>query len=99
MAQAEHVTSAIGALIIGASAKPSTSPVCAAHAAPRLIPVDADAIDLEDPTDHSNKVVNTLLVYATAILNDTAHNVPSRVDLPHIDALLSDLAFDVTRAL
>jgi hypothetical protein len=32
MAQAVHVTSAIGALTIGASTKPSTSPVRATHA-------------------------------------------------------------------
>ena len=32
MAQAEYVTNAIRALITGASAKPSTSPVRAAHA-------------------------------------------------------------------
>src|ERR1700731_2650725 len=47
-----------------ASAKPSASPVCAAHAefvaalaghTPRTIPLDADALDLEDRADHLSK--------------------------------------------
>jgi hypothetical protein len=81
MAQAEYVTSAIRALITGASAKLSTSPVRAAHAEfvaslaghpPRPIPVDA-----------------------ILILDDTAQNAPGGLDLRHIEAILSDLASDV----
>jgi hypothetical protein len=67
MAQAEYVTIPIYALITGASAKPSTSPALAAYAAfvtalsahpPRAIPLDADALDLEDRADHLNKVLS-----------------------------------------
>ena len=87
MAQAEYVINAIRALITGASAKPSTSPVRAAHAEfvaalaghpPRPIPLDADAIDLEDRADHLGKVFSALSAYVAVILDDTAQNVPGR---------------------
>jgi hypothetical protein len=101
MAQAEYVSNAVRALITGASAKPSTSRIRAVHAefvAPRAghppgpIPLDADAIDLEDRADHLNKVFTALSLYVTAILDDTAQNIPGGLDLRHIRALLSDLA-------
>jgi hypothetical protein len=104
MAQAEYVTSAIRALITGASAKLSTSPVRAAHAEfvtslaghpPRPIPVDADAVDLEDRADHLDKVLSALSVYVILILDDTAQNAPGGLDLRHIEAILSNLASDV----
>jgi hypothetical protein len=91
-----------------ASAKRSASLVRAAHAKfvgaltgcpPRPIPLDADAIDLEDRADHLDKVLNALSVYVTVILDDTAQNVPGGLDLPHIEAVLADLASDVTGAI
>jgi hypothetical protein len=105
MAQADYVTNAIRALMTGAGAEPSTNPVRAAHAEfvaalvghpPWPISLDPDATDLEDRADHVNKVLNALSVYVTAILDDTAQNVPGGLDLRNIDALLSDLASDVT---
>jgi hypothetical protein len=105
MAQAEHVTNSIRAPITETSAKPSTDPVLAAHAefvaalaghCPRPIPVDADAIDLEDRADHLSKVLNVLSAYLTAIVDDTAQNVPGRVEFCHIEAILSDLESEVT---
>jgi hypothetical protein len=33
------------------------------------------------------------------ILDDTAQNIPSRLDLPNIEAVLADLAADVTGAI
>ena len=108
MAQADYVTNAIRALITGANAKPSTNPIQAAYAEfvaalaghpPRRIPVYADAVDLEDRADHLKKVLDALSVYVAAILDDTAQNVPGGVDLRFIDALLSDLASDVTGTL
>jgi hypothetical protein len=108
MAQAVHVTSAIGALTIGASTKPSTSPVRAAHAElvpalaghpPRAIPVDADTTDLEDRADHLKKVLNALWAYLSAILKDTAQNVPGGLDLCQVVAVLSDLTSDVAGSL
>ena len=105
MAQADYVSSAIRALITGASAKPSTSPVRFAYAGfvatlaaypPRPIPIDADAIDLEDRADHLDKVFGALSVYVTVILDDTAQNVPGTLDLRDVEAILADLASDVT---
>jgi len=89
-------------------AKPSTSPVRAAHAElvaaltehpPRTIPLDADAIDLEDRADHLDSVLSALSVYVTVILDDTAQNVPGGLDLPDVEAILADLASEVTGAL
>jgi hypothetical protein len=108
MAQAEYVSSAIRALITDASAKASTNPVRAAYAElvatlaghpPRLIPIDAEAINLEDRADHLNKVLNALSAYLTALLDDTAQNVPGGLDLRQVDALLSDLVSDVSGTL
>ena len=108
MAQAEHVTSAIGALMIGASAEPSTNPIREAHAEfvavlaahpPRPIPIDAHAIDLGERTDHLNKVLNALSAYLTAVLDDTAQNVPGGLELRQVDSLRSDLASDMSGTL
>jgi hypothetical protein len=105
MAQAEEVISPIRVPITGASPGPSTSPVRAAHAGlvasltaypPRSIPVDADAIDLEDRAEHIDKVLGAFSVYVAMILDDTAQNVPGTLDLPDIEAVLADLASDVT---
>ena len=60
----------------GATARQSVNPARAAHAEfvaamaghpPRPIPLDADALDLEDRADHLNKVFNALSVYVAAI--------------------------------
>jgi hypothetical protein len=88
-----------------ASAKPSDSPVQAAHAEflaalagypPRTIPLDADATDLEDRADHLNEVFRVLSLYVAVILDDTAQNVPGGLDLRDAEALLADLASDLT---
>ena len=105
MAQADYVSNAVRALITGAGAKPSTNPTRVAHAEfvatlaghpPWPIPLDPDATDLEDRADHLKEVLNALSVYVTAVLDNTAQNVPGGLDLRYIDALLSDLASDVT---
>ena len=88
-----------------ASAKPALGAVLAAHAEfvaalaghpPRTMPLDADAIDLEDRADHLGKVFGALSVYVTLILDDTAQNIPGRLDLRDAEAVLADLASDVT---
>ena len=108
MAQADYVISAIRALTTGVAAKPSTSPVRAAHAEllaalaahpPRPLPLNPNTFDLEDRADHLNKVLNALSVYMTAILDDTAENVPGGLDLPDVGGGLSDLTSDVTGAI
>jgi hypothetical protein len=63
---------------------------------PRTIPTEADAIDLEDRADHLDKVFSALSVYLTVILDDTAQNAPGRIDLRDAEAVLSDLASDLT---
>jgi hypothetical protein len=88
-----------------ASAKPSASPVRVAHAEfvsalagqpPRTIPLDADAIDLEDRADHLSQVFSALSTYVAVILDDAAQNVSGRLDLPDVEAVLAGLAGDVT---
>ena len=86
----------------------SASPVRAAHAEfvaalaghpPRTIPLDADAIDLEDRADHLDKVFSALSVYVAVILDDTAQNVPGSLDLRDAEGILADLASDLTGAI
>jgi hypothetical protein len=88
-----------------ASIKPATSPVLLSHVefvaavaglCPRTIPLDNDAIDLELRADHLNKVLSALSVYLVGILDDTAQNIPGRVDFGDIRAALLDLASDLT---
>jgi hypothetical protein len=104
MAQAGYVTNAIRAPITGAGEKLSTNSVRTAHAEfvtalpgqpPCPIPLFANATDLEDRADHLKKVLNAVAVYVTALLGDTAQNIPGRLDLRYTDALLSDLASEV----
>ncbi len=87
-----------------ARARPSPSSVCTAHTEfvaalagqpPRPIPLEADAIDLEDRADHLDKVFGALSVYLTVILDDTAQNVPGSLDLRDAEGLLADLASDL----
>jgi hypothetical protein len=105
MAQADYLSNAICALITGAGAKPSTNPVQAAHAEfvtalagqpPWPMALFADASDLEDRADHVKSVLDAVSAYVTAILDDTAQNVPGGLDLRQVDALLSDLASEAT---
>ena len=107
MAQADYVNNAFRALITGATAKPSTNPVRAAHAEfvaalagnpPRPIPVATDAVDLEERAEHLKQVLNALSVYVTAILDDT-ENVPGGLHLRQVEALLSDLTSDVVGSI
>jgi hypothetical protein len=108
MAQADRVINAIAAPMTGASEKPSSNPVRAAHAdfiaalaglRPWPIPLFADASDLEDRADHLKEVLGTLSAYLTTILDDTAQNIPGGLDLRQIDALLSDLTSEVSGTL
>jgi hypothetical protein len=86
-----------------ARAKLSTGPVRAAHAEfvaamaghpPRPIPLEADALDLEDRADHLNTVLSALSVYVAVV-----QNVPGRLDLRDAEGVLADLASDLTGAI
>jgi hypothetical protein len=107
MAQAGYVTNAIPRLITGASENLSTT-VCAAHAEflaalvghpPRPIPIDADALDLEDRADHLNKVLGAMSVYVAVVLDDTAQNASGSLDLRDAEGVLADLVSDLTGAI
>jgi hypothetical protein len=87
-----------------ATTKRCANPVLSAHAEfvttlaghpPRTIPLEPDAIDLEDRAEHLSKVFGALSVYVAVILDDIAQNVPGRLDLPDVEAHLADLAADV----
>jgi hypothetical protein len=91
-----------------ASARPSANPVHAAHTEfvaalvihpPRPIPLDTDAIDLEDRADHLGWVFSALSAYVAVLLDDTAQNVPGGLDLCDAEGLLADLAADLTGAI
>jgi hypothetical protein len=66
---------------------------------PRPIPIVADSIDLQDRADHLNKVLSGLAAYLTVILDDTAQNTPGRLDLCDAEAILADLASDLSGAI
>jgi hypothetical protein len=108
MAQAEHVISAIRSLATVAYASPPTSVIGAAHAEfvatlarhrPRSIPIDPRAADLEERADHLNKMLAAVSSYLTAILDDTAQNVPGGLEFRQIDALRSDLESELNGTL
>jgi hypothetical protein len=108
MAQADYVPKPIRALITGASPKPSTNPIRAAHAQcvgalvenpPRPIPVYADAIDLQHRAKHVKGVRPALSIYLTAILDAAAQNVPGGLDLCHVDGVFSGLTSDVAGSI
>jgi hypothetical protein len=91
-----------------ASAEQSAGPVLAAHAEfvaalaghpPRSIPLEADAIDLEERADHLDGVLSALSVYVTVILDDTAQNSPGGLDLRDAEAILADLASDLSGSI
>ena len=70
----------------------------AAHP-PRTIPLDADAIDLEDRADHLRQAAQRVVGLLAVILDDTSQNVPGSLDLRDAEAVLADLASDVTGAI
>ena len=82
----------------------STSPVRLAHIEfvaalagniPHAIYADVDSEDLDGRADHLEKVFAALHVYLTAIIADTAHNVPAgALDRRYFDNLLRDLSAD-----
>jgi hypothetical protein len=101
---ARHACDAKATLSTG----PTRSPVAAAYTEflaaladhpPGPIPVDADAIDLEQRVDHLNAVFGELHSYLAIILDDTAQNAPGGLDLTDAEAILADLASDLTGAI
>ena len=103
MAQAECITTAIRELMSrGWSPKP-TNPVrlhiefvaALAGNVPHPIYTDVDSEDLDGRADHLEKMFAALHVYLTAIIADTAHNIPGgALDRRYLDSLFRDLSAD-----
>jgi hypothetical protein len=104
MAQAECITTAIRELMSRERPPKSTSPVRLAHIefvaalagnVPHPIYADVDSEDLDGRADHLEKVFAALHVYLTAIIADTAQNIPGgTLDRPYLDNLFRDLSGD-----
>jgi hypothetical protein len=104
MAQAECITTAIRELMSRGRPPKSASPVRLAHMefvaalagnVPHPIYADADSEDLDGRADHLEKVFAALHVYLTAIIADTAHNLPGgTLDRRYLDNLFRDLSAD-----
>jgi hypothetical protein len=104
MAQAECIITAIRHLMSRGQPPKSTSPVRLAYTefvaalagnAPQPIHADVDSEDLEGRADHLEKVFAALHVYLTAIIADTAHNIPGgTLDRRYLDNRFRALSSD-----
>ena len=104
MAQAECITTAIRELMSRGRPPKSTNPVQLAHIelvaalaenVPHPIYADVDSEDLEGRAEHLDKVFAALHIYLTAIIADTAQNVPGgTLDRRYLDSLFRDLSAD-----
>src|SRR5258708_19628590 len=104
MAQAECITTAMRELMSRGRPSKSTSPVRLAHTefvaalagnVPHPIYVDVDSEDLDGRADHLEKVFAALHIYFTAIIADTAQNIPGgALDRRYLDNLFRDLSAD-----
>ena len=104
MAQADSITTAIRQLMSRGRPPKSTNPVRVAHTefvaalagnVPHPIHSDRDSEDLEGRADHLEKVFAALHVYLTAIIADTAHNIPGgSLDRRYLDNVFQDLSAD-----
>jgi hypothetical protein len=104
MAQAECIPTAIRELMSRGRPPKSTNAVRLAHAefvaalagnVPHPIYTDVDSEDLEGRADHLEKVFATLHVYLTAIIAETASNVPGgTLNRRYLDNLFRDLSAD-----
>jgi len=109
MAQAECITTAIRELMSRGRLPKSTNPVWLAHTelvavlagnGPHPIDAVADSEDLDSRADHLEKVFAALHVYFTAIIADTAQNVPGgTLDRRYLDNLIRDLSADAVGAI
>ena len=109
MAQAEHITTAIRELMSRGQPLKSTNRVRAAHTefvaalagnAPHPIRSDPDWEALEGRADHLEKTIAALHVYVTAILAETARDIPANtLDRRYLDGLFQQFSADVLGAI
>jgi hypothetical protein len=104
MAQAECISTAIRELMSRGWRPKCTSPVRLAHTeflaalagnAPHPIHAEVDSEDLDARADHLEKVFAALHVYLTAIIADTAQNIPAgALDRRYLANLFRDMSTD-----
>ena len=109
MAEAECITTAIRELMSRVRPPNSTSPARLAHTefvaalaanVPHPIDTDVDSEDLDGRADHLEKLFAALHVYFTAIIADTAQNIPGgALDRRYLDNLFRDLSADALGAM
>ena len=109
MAQADCITTAIRELMSRGQPPKSTSPVRLAHTefvaalagnVPHPIHADVDSEDLDGRADHLEKVFAALHVYLSAIIVDTAQNIPGgTLDRRYLDNLFEDLSADAVSVI
>src|SRR5881392_2480079 len=104
MAQAETISTAIRELMPRGGRAKCTRPVRLAHIefvaalagnVPHPIYADIDSEDLDGRADHLEKVFAALHIYLSAIIADTAQNIPGgTLDRRYLDNLFRDLSAD-----
>ena len=109
MAQAESITTAIRELMSRGQPPKSTNPVRAAHTefvaalagnAPHPIHSDANWEALEGRADHLEKTIAALHVYISAIIAETARDIPANtLDRRYLDGLFQQFSADVLGAI
>jgi hypothetical protein len=107
MAQAEHITTAIRELMSHGQPLKSTNPVRAAHTefvtalagnAPH--PIRSDANWEARRADHLEKTIAALHVYLSAIIAESAEDIPaSTLDRRYLDGLFQQFSADVLGAI
>jgi adenylate kinase family enzyme len=109
MAQAEHITTAIRELMSRGQPLKSTNRVRAAHTefvaalagnAQHPIRSDANWEPLKGRADHLEKTIAALHVYLSAIIAETAEDIPaSTLDRRYLDGLFQQFSADVLGAI
>jgi hypothetical protein len=109
MAQAESITTAIRELMSREAPKKSGCPVRTAHTElvaafashpPHSIYAESDSDDLDARADHLKGLFAALHVYISAVIDDTAQNIPScALDRRYLINLFSDLSGDAVGAI
>src|SRR4029450_4385562 len=109
MAQAESIITAIREVMSRELPKRSTCPVRAAHTElvaalagnpPHPIHPELGSDDLDARADHLEKLFAALNIYISAVLDDTAQNIPSgTLDGLYLGNLFSDLGGDAVGAI
>jgi hypothetical protein len=109
MAQAERITTAIHELMSRGRSPKSTTPVGAAHIElvsalaanpPHPIDVAVESDELDGRAEHLEKVLDAMHVYLTAILADTAQNIPgAALDRKYLDGVYMDFSADAVGSI